>query len=30
MILKGYRQNCQETTPGEEMVNQLLNPNCNK
>ncbi len=30
MSLKGYRQNWQETAPGEENVNQLLNTNCNK
>ena len=28
--LKGYRQNSQETVPGEEKVNQLVNTNCNK
>ncbi len=28
--LKGSRQNWQETVPGEEKVNQLLNTNCNK
>jgi hypothetical protein len=28
--LKGYRQNWQETAPGEEKVNQLLNTSCNK
>ena len=28
--LKGYRQNWEETVPGEEKVNQLLNTNCNK
>jgi hypothetical protein len=28
--LKTYRQNWEETVPGEEKVNQLLNTNCNK
>ena len=30
VFLKGYRQNWQETAPGEEKVNQLLNTTCNK